>query len=246
MNTIEARSATADGSGPQGAASLLTVLRPLAIDIALPLGIYYVVGSVLGAPQVWALASASAVSAGRALWSTVRERQVNGVAVLMLALTLAGLLVTFVTGNARLMIAKDSGVSSVAGLVMIWSVLRGRPLMAPALEPYLTRGNPDRIRAWQHLTAKSVTFAKHLAHYTMVWAVALLVECLMRIAGAFLLPIGVMVWLSTVLVVVAIGGSIVIGGAVTVPMEKLLDDYVTQAIAAAAADATTKAGGNER
>ncbi len=246
MNAIKAGTAPVDDRRSPGAASLLTVLRPLAIDIALPLGIYYVVGSVLGAPQVWALASASAVSGGRALWSTVRERQVNGVAVLMLALTLAGLLVTFVTGNARLMIAKDSGVSSVAGLVMIWSVLRGRPLMAPALEPYLTRGNPDRVRAWQHLTAESATFAKHLARYTMVWAVALLVECLLRVAGAFLLPVGVMVWLSTVLVVVAIGGSIVIGGAVTVPMEKLLDEYVTQAIAAAAADATTKAGGNER
>ncbi len=243
MNATTATTTPSDATGSQGAAGLLAVLRPLAIDIALPLGVYYVVGAALGAPPVWALAAASAASGARALWSTVRDRRMNGVAVLMLGLTLAGLVLTFVTGNARLMIAKDSAISSVAGLVMIWSVLRGRPLMTSALEPYLTKGNPERLRAWQHLTGDSTAFAGYLVRYTMIWAAALLVECSLRIVGAFLLPVDVMVWLSTVLVVLAIGVSIVFGGAVTVPMERLIEQQVEAHRAAAAAPlATTELG----
>ncbi len=210
---------------PRGLAS---ALKPLAVDIATPIAIYYLLTDVFGVPLVSALAASSVLPILRTVSGVVRERRINVLAALMLTVNLGGIALNFLTGDARVMIAKDSGVSSITGLVMLWSVLRSRPVMTAALEPYLTRGHPRRIAAWQRLCAESAVFRRHLARYTLIWAVALLTECATRIVGAFTLPVTTMVWLSSVLVITAIAFAIVVGGAVTVPMDRMLTDDATE------------------
>jgi hypothetical protein len=173
---------------------------------------------------VTSLALSGVVPAVHAVYDAVRHRAFNGLAGLMLAVNIAGIVLSFVTGDARLMLAKDSGVSSVIGLGILISAVRGRPLMSAGLKPFVTKGAPARIAAWDRLSTGSAAFRRLERRYTVIWGVALLGECAARLAGAFTLSIDTMAWLSTVLLLGAIAIGIVVGGGAAVePMTKLVD-----------------------
>jgi hypothetical protein len=208
-------------------------LLPLALDIAIPLGIYYGLRDGFGASLVVSLAASSVLPAVRSIVEFARSRKFEGLAGLMLAVNAAGLVVGFTAGDARLLIAKDSLISSVIGFAILLSVWRGAPLMSAGLKPYVTRGNPAKVRAWDRLRDTSARFRSLEKRYSVIWGVALLADCAGRVAGAFTLPVPTMVWLSTVLVVGAIAAAVVIsGGAAAEPIEQLIKQEADQQLAA--------------
>lgn len=222
MTRATASTASADPASPV-AAGPLAALVPLAVDVALPLGGYYLLHKGLGLGLVDSLALSSAPPAIRMVYIAVRDRAFNGLAGLMLAVNAVSLLLSFVSGNARLLVAKDSGVSSVIALSIIGSVFAGRPLMSAGLKPFLTRGDAARTAAWDRLAAESARFRRLERRYSLIWGAALLSECLARVAGAFALPAATMVWLSTVLLVGAIVVAMLVSGAAAAgPIERMV------------------------
>ncbi len=135
---------------------------------------------------------------------------------------MAGIVVSFLTGDPRAMIAKDSVVSSVIAFAILGLVAARRPLMSTALKPFLTRGAPDRTAAWDRLSAGSARFRRIESLYSLTWGLALLADCVARLAGAYLLPLATMVWLSTVLILAAISVGVVAGCACWRPIETLV------------------------
>src|SRR5690242_3885356 len=93
--------------GPGVAASL----RPLLIDVGIPVGTYYLLRDAFGLSLWLSLALSSIGPAVRSVAGLVKERKLNLLAVLMLAVNLAGIGISFLTGDPRAMIAKDSIVS---------------------------------------------------------------------------------------------------------------------------------------
>ncbi|GAA4606548.1 hypothetical protein GCM10023195_23730 [Actinoallomurus liliacearum] len=213
------RSQAADRSTGRQLARNLT---PLVVDVAIPTGGYYLLHKGLGVDVVTSLALSGVVPAVHTVVDAVRHRVFNGLAGLMLAVNVVGIVLSFVTGDARLMLAKDSGVSSVIGLGILISAFRGRPLMSAGLKPFMTKGDPARIAAWDRLSAGSAAFHRLERRFTVIWGLALLGECAARLVGAFTLPIDTMAWLSTVILLGAIAVGIVVGGTASGPMEKLV------------------------
>jgi hypothetical protein len=203
--------------------ALASSLRPLVIDVAIPVGGYYLLHAGLGLSLWSSLALSSVVPAGRSVAALVAERRPNVLALLMLAVNLAGIGVSFATGDPRMMIAKDSVISSVIAIAILVSVLAGRPLMSAGLRPFLTRGSERRDAAWDRLAGVSQRFTRLERLFSAIWGTALLAECAARLAGAFLLPVPTMVWLGTVLTVGAIGTAMVAGGAAAGPMRRMID-----------------------
>jgi hypothetical protein len=231
--TVSAAGTTAPATSPaQGAAHtkapnpLLSGLRPLALDVAAPLVGYYVLHSVCGLSEFAALAWSSAFPAGRTVLGLLSERKLNLWATLMLVVNLAGLALTFVTGDARMMIAKDGGLSGTVALAILVSALVGRPVMTPMLMPFVTKGNRERAGAWQRLVegraAASRAFRRHERVFAGIWGTALLAECVARVVGAFTLPVSTMAWLSTVFLIGAIVGGSMLGQIAVEPIEKLV------------------------
>jgi hypothetical protein len=193
------------------------------VDVAVPVGLYYLLRDGFGVSLVLSLAASSVLPAVRSVAGFARERQVNGLAALMLAVNVAGLAVSFAAGNPRWMIAKDSVISSVIAVAMLVSAMAGRPLMSAGVKPFLTKGMAGRTAAWDRLAAGSARFRRLEKVYTVIWGSVLLADCVARVIGAFILPVGTMVWLSTVMIVVAIGLAMVVsGGAAAAPMEAML------------------------
>ncbi|WP_234322787.1 VC0807 family protein [Streptomyces sp. NRRL S-350] len=205
---------------------LLSGLRPLALDVAVPMAGYYLLHSACGLSEFAALAWSSAFPAARTLLGLLREGRLNLWSTLMLAVNLAGLALTFVTGDARLMIAKDGGLSGTVALAILASALVGRPVMSPMLMPFITKGKRERAAAWQRLAegraASSRAFRRYERVFSGIWGTALLAECAARVVGAFTLPVSTMAWLSTVFLIGAIVAGSLLGQAAAEPLEKLV------------------------
>nr|WP_274913135.1 VC0807 family protein [Streptomyces sp. WZ-12] len=223
---------------PSAGSQLVKTMAPLVLDLGIPLASYYVLKNAFDLGDVAALAWSSVVPALRTVWSLVRERTVNGLALLILLVNVVGLATSTMTGDPRLMMAKDSGVSSVIGLAVLFSVWRGRPLMTAGLKPWVTKGSSQGVAAWDRLMARGARFRRLERRFSVIWGSTLLVECAVKAAGAYLLPVHTMVWLGTVLTVVALLFAMVVaGGAAAEPMERMV-----RAEAAGGAGAAADAG----
>lgn len=198
-------------------------LAPLVVDVAVPIGAYYLLKDGLGTSTLMALGLSSVVPAVRTAWSVVKERTVNGLAALILVVNVAGLLLSFVAGDPRLMLAKDSGVSSVIGIGILVSVMLGRPMMTAGMKPWLVKGIAERETAWARLQDGSADFRRAERLFSVVWGVVLLAECVVRVVGAYTLPVDTMVWLGSVIMVVAMALGFLVSGALAAgPMAGML------------------------
>ncbi|MCX5269359.1 VC0807 family protein [Streptomyces sp. NBC_00199] len=219
---------------------------PLIVDVAVPLGSYYLFKGAFGMSTFAALAWSSVLPAARTLWSVARERTVNGLAGLILVVNVVGLVLSFVAGDPRLMLAKDSGVSSTVGIGILVSVMLGKPMMTAGLKPFLVKGNAVRDAAWERLASgasvASADFRKRERAFSVVWGAVLLAECVVRVVGAYTVPVDTMVWLGSVIMVVAIVLGIVLGGALGAgPMEAMVS-FEAKAAEAGVTDAGAGVG----
>ena len=205
-------------------------LRPLLIDVGIPLASYYLLRKV-GCAQVTALALSSVVPAAHAVLDLVRSRTLNGLALLMVAVNVVGAAVSFWTGNPRIMLAKDGVISSSIGFGIVVSVLAGRPLMSAALRPLMAKGDAARDAAFARLEAGSPRFRRLASRFSLVWALACIADCGARVACAWTLPVDTTVWLSTVLLFASLGAAIVAGSVYSRPMEKMVADSAAEASA---------------
>ncbi|MEU6356799.1 VC0807 family protein [Streptomyces sp. NPDC047072] len=198
-------------------------LVPLLLDVAVPIGSYYLLKDGLGMSTLAALGWSSVGPALRTVWGVVRERALNGLAVLILFVNVVGLLLSLVAGDPRLMLAKESGVSSVVGIGILVSVVMGRPMMTAGMKPWLVKGIAEREAAWARLAEGSVEFRRAERVFSVVWGVVLLGECVVRVVGAYTLPVDTMVWLGTVIMVVSMSLAFLVSGALAAgPMARML------------------------
>ncbi|MFB0617083.1 VC0807 family protein [Streptomyces sp. AGS-58] len=211
--------------------SVLDNFKPLLIDVAVPLGSYYLFKDAFGLSTFAALAWSSVVPAVRTGWSLVRDRRTNGLAGLILVVNVVSLLLSFVSGDPRLMLAKDSGVSSTVAIGILVSVALGRPMMTAGMKPFLVKGDAVKEAAWQRLAsgaaAGSADFRRKENAFSVVWGAVLLAECVARFVGAYTVPVDTMVWLGGVFLIVAMVIGFVVSGALAAgPMERMLADEV--------------------
>ncbi|MFJ9841653.1 VC0807 family protein [Kitasatospora sp. NPDC101155] len=202
---------------------LAVVLRPLVVDVGVPLAVNYVLHSVLGFSPVVALLLSSVLPAVRTVAGLLRERRINGAAGLMLLVNAAGISLSLVSGDARLAVAKDGALSSVIGIAMVCSVFAGQPMVSTGLKPVLTKGEPAKVAAWERLSVGSARFRRAEKGFTLVWGLALLGECAARVVGAYTLPVSSMAWLSTVFLLGAFVVAFIAGAPFHNRIEKLVD-----------------------
>ncbi|MEW2527063.1 VC0807 family protein [Streptomyces sp. NPDC047071] len=197
-------------------------LTPLIVDAGAPMAAYYALKGA-GVGTFTALAVSGVFPAARTVWGLVRDRRLNAFAALVLAVNAVGLALSAVSGDPRLMLAKDSAVSSVIGVGILLSAACGRPLMTTVLKPWVTKNGPDRTAAWDRLMADDPRFRRYETRFSLVWGTALVTECVLRVIGAYTVPVDTMVGLGTVVLVVTLAAAAAVSGRWAVgPMEELV------------------------
>jgi hypothetical protein len=206
------------GLGARSSGGLGSTLLPLVVDVAVPLGSYYLLRAA-GCGLVTSLALSSIAPAARTVFGLVRNRTLNGLATLIVAVNVVSIAISFWSGDPRIMLAKDGVVSSTIGIAILISAFAGQPLMTAGLRPFLIKGDAAKEAAFNRLAASSPRFRRLERMFSLIWGVFLIGECVTRVICAFTLPVGTMVWLGTVIMLVAIFGAMGICGFCSVPME---------------------------
>ncbi|MFI5775542.1 VC0807 family protein [Nocardia sp. NPDC051570] len=178
--------------------------RRMIRDIGLPLGGYYALHA-LGASTLVALSAGTVLSGAVLLTEIVRNRKIDLFAGVMLVGFLVGLGLTFLSGDARFMLAKDSVGTSLIGIAFLGSVVIGKPLIYVAAQRGLA-ASPDQAAAFEERYRARPGMRRAFRRLSVMWGVGLLAESALKVALIYQLPVDTMVWLSTVLTVAAIGG----------------------------------------
>jgi hypothetical protein len=193
---------------------------PLLLDVAVPLGSYYLMRH-FGVPLVTALAISGLVPAIRVVWSMIRERTADGMALAVLTLTVVSIPIAFLTGSPKLLLAKESIGTGSLGIWVIVSVLLGKPAMINAFRAFLARTEGSSA-AWDQLMGDSAAFRRCIRGATLVWGVGFVTECVVRIALVVLLPVNTAVWAVNVPIAVITTACIIVQSRWTIPMYRMI------------------------
>ena len=168
-------------------------------DAGLPLAAYY--GLRLAGQSEWLALLAGAVLAGlRIGWVAVRHRRFDGFAALLTAVLAVGLVLSFVSGDARFLLVKESFGTAAAALVLLISATR-TPLVLVAVRA----GSNEKKRAEiDRLCAELPEFRRAFVRMSVVWGIALLVEAAVRVPLVYVVSADLMAGLSVVLLLVVI------------------------------------------
>ena len=175
------------------------MVTTLFYDVGLSV-IAYFVAELLGASNYVSLLAGTVVSGLRVLWVALRQRRLDPFALFLLALFGAGLALSFATGDARFILAKDAAGSCTAGLVFLGSCIIKRPIAYYAAQRFARSAGSAQHEEFQ-ATAQSDMMRARWYRVSLVWGIALLVDVSLRVAAIYLLPIRLAANLSQVLMV---------------------------------------------
>ncbi|MEU7086463.1 VC0807 family protein [Streptomyces achromogenes] len=150
---------------PRSPRALRGPLFSLAVDILLPLLVYYA-ARALGADQVPALLLSGAPPALRLLAGAVRHRRIDGVDLFLTVLLVGAALVSLIGGGPRVLLFKNAALSLAVGAWALGTALTRNPL-AFQLGQRLHQGEAVRARArlWQD----STPFRRGQRALTLLW-----------------------------------------------------------------------------
>jgi hypothetical protein len=190
-------------------------ITSLAIDVVVPLAIYYLLHDAFGVPLVMSMAASSVIPAARTLYAAIREHELNQLAALVLTLNVASVAISLISGDVRLLFAREAAISSIVGIGALATVLTGRtPMFAPAIEAFMTHGESRREAAWSGLAVSDDRFRRMLRRHTVIWGLVLLVDCAARVLCAYTMPVSELPWLATAITVGSISFAAIASGAV--------------------------------
>jgi hypothetical protein len=192
------------GAQPGGRSGMGPMLRSMFWDVGLPVAGYYG-AKAAGASDYVALMIGTVLTGVRLLWVALRDRRLDPFALFLMVIFGAGLILTFVTGDARFVLVKDSFTSGLAGLMFVGSVLVGHPLTFYAAKRFAGPGGSERL---ERLWATDPGARRSFITLSLAWGFGLLGEALIRLPLIYLLPVSTAVGASTALQVVVYGGLI--------------------------------------
>lgn len=181
---------------------LRTVILGLAADIGIPVAVYYLLRS-LGVDSYVAMLGGAAVAGLRLAWVTLRTRRFDGVAAFVTAIFAVGLVSSLLSGDERFLLAKDSGMTGIAGLIFLGSAVAGRPLIY-TLHRRTQARSPEALAESERLWATVPLFRRTMTVMTVVWGVGLLAESAARVAVVYTLDFDTAVGASILLQVGAL------------------------------------------
>jgi hypothetical protein len=177
----------------------LAIMLSLLWDVGLALAAYFV-AHWLGASDYVALLAGSIVALLRVGYVAVRSRKFDVFAAVMLGVFLVGLALSFLTGDAKFLLVKESFGTGIAGLAFLVSCFVGRPLIYHAALR-TKEGDPAGIEEFERKWTDQPAFRRNLRILSAGWGAGLLADAIVRIPLVLALDTSTAVTVSTVLFV---------------------------------------------
>lgn len=179
-------STDAVSSPPSRFSRILSTLIMLIVNVAIPYGCY-TLAKVYHASDVIALSVAAVVPTLATLIGVLRSRHFNTISMFVLGGLIMGILMTFLGGDTRLLLIRESFFTAALGVACFISLLFPRPLMFSLGRSLVAGDDPVHIarynQSWQN------PFARHASRVaTIVWGCVYCSDFLLRVLLVFTLP----------------------------------------------------------
>ncbi|WP_063041303.1 VC0807 family protein [Nocardia pseudovaccinii] len=181
--------------------SLIRVLAPIARDVAVPIGAYFLLTG-LGYSDFTGLLAGTLFSGAVLIIETIRTRRLEPFAAIMLGVFAFGLIGSLISGDPRMMIVKDSAGTAIVGIAFLISTVVGKPLTYLSARKALAAAGPAKLAEFEASYQANPAKRRGFNTLAMAWGVGLVAEATVRILLAYQLPIHTMAWLSPVLSII--------------------------------------------
>ena len=175
-----------------------TKVAMLLLDVAVPLVMFYGLRSA-GVNQWLALMVSGLTPIGTLTYRLITERRLEIPTLFTLSILLCGTAVGLLTGDPRLLLARESYLTGLLGLWMIGTLFASRPFILISTLPLL----PERTaEAWEASWQDDPSFRRVMRFMTFGWGSAFLLDAVARVVMAYTLPLDVVPLLGVLLLVV--------------------------------------------
>lgn len=178
------------------------LLIGLLWDLVLPAAVYYGAHAI-GYDVQTALTAAAVAALLRVVFVAILHRRLDAIAAVVGGTFAILLVLSVVTDDPRILLAKESVLSGAAGLLLVGSCLIGKPLVY-TLASKVAKG-PDWTERWRTDQA----FRKHFFLLTALFGAVLLLDAIVRTVLIYSLPLDTMANLSPIL---HVGGLAILAG----------------------------------
>lgn len=194
--TGSAEQPTASGQAP---ARLRRQLSSLAFDLGAPTALYYLLHSAAGASNLVALTAGALLPALGATYTLVTKRQVDTVALLMVATMVTSIAVALFSHDPRFLLAKDGLLTGVWGAWFVATIAARRPAAFVFARPLLEGRRIYTAGSWDVIWDAEPRFRRIWRVASVMWGVGLLADAATRVVMSYTLPVPVVPGLSAVL-----------------------------------------------
>ncbi|GAB2817145.1 hypothetical protein GCM10027176_22220 [Actinoallomurus bryophytorum] len=183
-------------------ANVVTVV----FEVVVPMVLFYGLRAA-GVSQWWALMAGVLVAAPYVLWTIVRDRRVDLIAMVTLSVLVLSVVLGLLSDNPRTLAIREGWTAALGGLFGAWmlvTVFVGRPAqltMGRAIAE-VKRG-AEGAAAWAARWDTDPRFRRGLRVNTAVWGAVLLASAVVHVALVYTLPIDLIsgvttaVWFAT-------------------------------------------------
>lgn len=191
---------------PAWVRALLLWVPSITMNVVLPIITYGVLRDA-DVSEVGALLASGVWPVLEALLSLAIQRRIDEFSVFVLIFLALGIIAAVGFNSPRLLLAKESAVHGLFGLVLLASLAAPRPLMFYFGRRFATNGTAESVAWWNGLW-QYPGFRASQRLITIVWGVVTLVAALVQIWLAYTLSTDTMAVVSNVLPLAVLAGLI--------------------------------------
>lgn len=188
-----------------GMSSARGMLKSIALNALIPLGLYWLVKHFITPSELIALSVAALFPLIDSLYEFARRRSFDLLALFTLLGIVVSLVGLLIGGDPRILLIRESLFTCMLGIACLVSLVLPRPLMFYVGRQFMSGGDPAKIAAfnaqWAYPHAR---FVHRLI--TTVWGIAFISEFALRVVMVYTLPTEVVLAVSPIVL-----GGITIG-----------------------------------
>jgi intracellular septation protein A len=197
------------GKPTSGRSALVNWIVTLTVNVALPFATYVLLTRMLGTSEVTALLVSGVWPVLEIGYTSVKQRVVDEFSVFVLIGIVIGVVTTLLSDDARAVFLKDSITTGLIGVVMLVTLVVGRPLTFYLGRRFATDGSAVQRRWWNGLW-QYPQFRRVQRTIGLMWGVTLLGEAVTRALLTLTLGTEPMVLVNNVVPLVVIAGLVLL------------------------------------
>lgn len=170
---------------------------PMMLEGSIPFATYMLVKSTLHTSDIVALSAGTIVPAILSLVRFVHSRSLDIMNIIIMISLVISIIVALIGGNPQILLIRESAFGALFGLVLLVSLLCPRPLFFYMMRHFRAGNDSAKVVAFDkrwEISAQRRAFRL----VTLVWAVGMLAEFLLRVVMVFTLSIPAVLALSAI------------------------------------------------